>query len=321
MLANLTMRIQLLIAVLFLWSIASYAQTSAVSWCPPGAAWTYSFRLFSSYGDVRVRYLRDTSIAGRTCQLLRQQIVSKDLMNPAGATLTRTMPYLVTAADADKVYFWANNQFYTLYDFSALPGASWLLVASSNLGYFCTQPVRAVVDSAGQQQFAGQSRRWLRLHLELVGPPAQQQGLSGMSGRIYEGIGPTIGYMLPQGRYANCGGTDPEHADNLLCFQANGLAPVYGGPTAACTVLATNGQQAAVNFAVFPNPSAGELIFQLPVQAQNAQVFIRNTAGRCVWRGAVPASGRLNLRHLPRGLYIATLQEQSRVIARRFLLE
>jgi len=313
---------QLLILMLLLCGSTAHAQSGGTGWAPPGASWTYTFRYFTEYGDVRVSYARDTVINGRTCQIIKQQVLSQSLQFPAFGIQIYSYPSLITAADANKVYLYANNQFFTLYDFAAQPGASWLLLASAPLGRFCTEPVRAIVDSAGQRQFAGQLRRWIRVRLEVVGAP--QSRVTGMSGRIYEGIGPVEGYLTPQGSYNQCGGgSDPIEAGALLCFRATGTSPVFNGPTQACTLLSTAEQRAnEVGFTVFPNPSAGELTLELPARLGAAQLSIHDLTGRCVWRGPIPASRRLDLQALPRGLYAATLQEAGQAVAtRRFVLE
>jgi hypothetical protein len=227
------------------------------------------------------------------------------------------------------VYVYANNQFFTLYDFAAQRGDSWMLVASRSPGNFCSEPVVARVDSAGQQQFAGRLRRWIRVQLQLMGWPDGRVRVAGMSGRIYEGIGPVEGYLVPRGHYSaaidyDCGWFPaPDYFGALLCFRATGMGAVFNGPTQVCTLLSTAEQRAnEVGFTVFPNPSAGELTLELPARLGAAQLAIHDLTGRCVWRGPIPASRRLNLNTLPRGLYAATLQVAGQAVAvRRFVLE
>jgi hypothetical protein len=112
----------LLLLMLLLCGGRAHAQSGGAVWCPPGATWTYSFNFGPEYGDAQVRYARDTVVNGRTCQVLTQQIVSRSLMYPTQGLITRSFPPLITAADADKVYVYANNQFFTLYDFAAQRG-------------------------------------------------------------------------------------------------------------------------------------------------------------------------------------------------------
>jgi hypothetical protein len=192
---------------------------------------------------------------------------------------------------------------------------------------FCSERVVAFVDSAGQQQFAGRLRRWIRVQIHIVGRVSP--GVNGMSGRIYEGIGPVEGYLVPQKDYS--GGSlygcerfpGPDYLGALLCFRATGTGTVFNGPTQVCTLLSTTEQRAnEVGFTVFPNPSAGELTLELPARLGAAQLAIHDLTGRCVWCGPVPASRHLNLNTLPRGLYAATLQVAGQVVAaRRFVLE
>jgi hypothetical protein len=289
----------------------------------------YSFDYFGTreYGDAQVRYARDTVVNGRPCQVLKQQIVSRSLMFPAQGLITRSFPPLITAADADKVYVYANNQFFTLYDFAAQRGDNWMLLASIGPGSFCSERVVASVDSAGQQQFAGRLRRWIRVRIHIVG--RTDPGVNGMSGRIYEGIGPVEGYLVPQINYSGGYLDDcqrfpgPDYLGALLCFRATGMGTVFNGPAQACTLLSTAEQRAnEVGFTVFPNPSAGELTLELPARLGAAQLTIHDLTGRRVWRGPVPASRRLDLNTLPRGLYAATLQVAGQAVAaRRFVLE
>lgn len=313
--------------LLLLASVALSGAAAAQSpWAALNTSWTYGYRLFSVYGDLTMTYIGTTPVAGQPALRYARQLVTKDNMFPAAPALAVDLPDLVLRADADRLYVQANDQqFYTLYNFAAQPGDSWLTPASAPRAICATTLVRLRVDSVGTAVVNGTSRRWLRLRLQ--SQPGQVPTVDrDFGGRIYEGIGPTKAYFTPQGFYT-CGGTDPGYFSELLCYRSSGQATYYGGSVQLCSTIitATAGQRAAqLGFEVYPNPSQGELHLRLPATAGPAPtVALLDATGRCLLRTALPASGTLDVRQLPKGLYALSVQlpGQAAPATRRVVLQ
>ncbi|RZL08938.1 MAG: T9SS type A sorting domain-containing protein [Hymenobacter sp.] len=270
-------------------------------WCPIGATWTYGYGLFTEEGTMTVRYVRDTLVAGQSAQLFARRITSHDRNYPSVES-THAMPSVVTRTVADRVEVLANGQFYTLYDFGAQPGNSWLTPRVIPVGPCPAEVVRATVDSVGTQLVAGRQLRWFRVHLTA---PAGGSVVGGWPGRIYEQLG-NLYYMQPQS--PTCAGTDPGAMGPFSSYKATGW-PTISFYHAAGTLLATAQARAATaGFTVFPNPSAGVFTLQLPLTlAPTATLHLCDLLGRTLQRLPVPASRQLDVRSLPAGTYTLLL--------------
>jgi hypothetical protein len=290
-------------------ALAGSASAQAL-WSAPGATWTYSYALFFVSGDLTQTYAGPVTVAGQTALRFTRQLQTKDRMMPNSTVQTQFLPDLVLRADADRLYVLANDQqFYTLYNFAAQVGDSWLAPASEPNQICAGTQVRLQVDSVGTATVGGVARRWLRLRTQTL--PGQQPSLNyAWSSRVYEGLGPSASYLLPSGIFG-CGGSDPGSIGGLLCYRASGQPTYYGSSAQQCSAIitATNEQQALrLGFEVYPNPSQGELNLRLPATAgPGATVEIHDLTGRCVLRTAAPAGGKLDVRQLPKGLYALSL--------------
>ena len=284
-------------------------------WCPAGATWTYAYGLFTVEGTLTVRYGRDTLVAGQPAQLLTQQLTDHDRNSP-GAAGTRALPSVVTRTVADRVEVLANGQFYTLYDFGAQPGGSWLTPRVTPAGPCPAEVVRVTVDSVGTQLVAGRSLRWFRASLTT---PAGAAVIGGWPGRIYEQVGSLV-YMQPQS--PSCAGTDPGSFQPFISYRAAGW-PAINNPAAGLLLAAAQARATAGGFAVFPNPGTGVVTLQLPpTLAPTATLHLLDPVGRLIRQGPVPAGRQLDVRGLPAGLYTLLLSSPGQPpLAQRLVLD
>lgn len=276
------------------------SNTPAV-WCPAEASWSYSYSLFEAQGTLTVRYVRDTLVAGQQAQLLTRQLAEYNRAYPA-VIASRFMPSVVTRTVADRVEVLANGQFYTLYDFGARPGDSWLTPRVVPAGACPAEVVRVTVDSVGTQQVASRRLRWFRAHLAM---PNGGLVSGNWPGRIYEQLG-NLQYMQPQS--LTCAGTDPGFMGPFLSYRATGW-PIIGYNSTTGVLLATAQARATTGgFAVFPNPGSGLFTLRLPAASvRTATVQIFDLAGRILRRLPVPDNRQLDARGLPAGIYTVLL--------------
>jgi hypothetical protein len=288
-------------------------------WCPPGATWTYNYALFNERGTVTVRYVRDTVAAGQPAQLLTRRINSCYYVGP-NACLPGT-PYnltpVLTRTVGDRVEVQAYGQFYTLYDFAAPVGSTWLTPMVIPLGP-CPQThglgtVR--VDSVGTQRVGGQTLRWFRARLTAPAG-ASYQGF--WPGRIYEQLGNVLTYMQPQS--PACPATDPGFMGGMVEYRATGQ-PTVTIQSGALLLHTAEGRAGAAGFAAFPNPGAGQLTLQLPANlSPGATLRLLDLSGRTL--RAEPAGRQLDLDGLPAGVYTLLLEQPGHpALARRLVRE
>ena len=311
---------QPLLLLLLLLTLASSARAQSANpaiWCPPGATWTYGWAWWQESGTLTVRYARDTVVASQPAQLLTRSLLAHDPAYPA-STYTIAMSSVVTRTVADRVEVLANGQFYTLYNFAAQPGGSWLTPRVIPPGPCPAEVVQVVVDSVGTRQIGGRTLRWFRAHLT---SPAGAPVLGSWNGRIYEQLGSTAQYMQPQS--PTCGGTDPGYMGSLTGFRATGLAAIsYNAGTGALLGTA-QARAAAAGFGVYPNPGNGLFTLELPVNfAPDASLRLLDLTGRVLRQLPIPASRQLDARGLPTGSYTLLLLAPGQApLAQRLLLE
>ncbi len=295
--------LQLLSGLVLLAFSAQAQSANPAIWCPFGSEWTYPYALFSEQGTIRVTYVNDTIIGGQSAQKLYRSC--NTYFSYPGGTLPGSgvrMPPVFTRVVADRVEVYANGQFYTLYNFAAQPGDSWLTPVVYPQGN-CA-PVTMVVDSVGRQTLNGRSLRWFRA---TPAPNPNGQPVAAWPGRVYELLGSIKSYMQPSG--SGCGGTDPGYMGPLETFGAPGPPPIryqfnYG------VLLGTTATAAPTGLGAFPNPSAGQtsLSLQLPANLPGGvRLRLFDLAGRQVREQAVPAGRQLDVRGLPTGIYTLLL--------------
>ncbi|RYU73613.1 T9SS type A sorting domain-containing protein, partial [Hymenobacter persicinus] len=101
--------------------------------------------------------------------------------------------------------------------------------------------------------------------------------------------------------------------------------PAPGGGTSAPVVFtilmetATLNGQALAGFALYPNPTVGEVTIELPKTWTNPNQPVRLTdlTGRTVLQTRLGADGKLNLSQLSAGVYLVTIGEGPQQIMRR----
>ncbi|MGI4862900.1 MAG: hypothetical protein ACRYFZ_03185 [Janthinobacterium lividum] len=310
-----------LLFLLLLLGLAPAARAQSANpaiWCPPGATWTYGWGWWQEVGTLTVRYARDTVVAGQSAQLLTRSLLAYDPAGPSSASYTIRMSSVVTRTVADRVEVLANGQFYTLYNFAAQPGTSWLTPRVVPSGPCPAEIVQVTVDSVGTRQIGGRTLRWFRAHLT---SPAGAPVLGAWNGRTYEQLGSVGQYMQPQS--PTCGGTDPGYMGSLTGFQATGLPSIsYNAGTGALLGTAQS-RAAAAGFTAYPNPSSGLFTLELPASlAPEASLRLLDLTGRVLRQLPIPASRQLDIRGLPVGPYTLLLLEPGQApLARRLLLE
>jgi hypothetical protein len=300
--------------LLFLWLVllaAVHVQGQSANpsiWCPTGATWTYNYGLFNEFGTLTVQYQRDTLVAGLPAQVLTRVLrtsfwVYYPTVSAPGSTYR--LSNVITRVVGDRVEVQANGQFYTLYDFGALRGSSWLTVPVTPQGACPAGVVQVTVDSVGRQTVAGRSLRWFRAHLT-AGSGTNIAG--SWSGRIYEQLGNVMQYMQPQSPI--CRGTDPGYMGSLIGFRASGW-PSIGYNATSGVLLSAQARATTAGFTVFPNPSAGSGHINVQLTATigpGAQLYLLDLTGRQVLMQNAIVGESIDVSSLSLGTYTLRLR-------------
>ena len=311
----------LLLTVLLLAALVPAVRAQSANpaiWCPAGATWTYGYGLFNARGTVTVHYNRDTVVAGQSAQVLTRRLNTVYFPGPMpGSNIF--LSSAVTRVVGDRVEVQANGQFYTLYDFAAQPGSSWLTAPVTPQGACPQGLVLVTVDSVGRQMVAGRSLRWFRARLTAA---AGTTMAGAWPGRIYEQLG-AVAYMQPQSPI--CRGTDPGFMGPLMSFRAVDWPTIGYNSTTGTLLTSAQTRAEAAGFTAYPNPTAGLglLAVQLPSGLPaDARLLLLDITGRQVRQQPARAGQRLDVRGLAGGTYTLVLREAGRPdLMRRLVLE
>lgn len=130
-------------------------------WIDQGATWHYNFYL-GVQGFVKHAYTSNTTIEGQDCQVIQSSRYRFFQYNGSYNLLSiENEGPNYTYASNDTVYWWVDDQFYVLYDFSAQPGDQWVIGPAVGPG--CHEG-KVQVDSIGTATINGQNLRWVALH-------------------------------------------------------------------------------------------------------------------------------------------------------------
>jgi hypothetical protein len=238
-----------------------------------------------STGYYKTTYIGDTLIGTNLCKILDKKLYS---YSPITQLDTISLPAEYTYSDADKVYIYRFNSFYTLYDFSASVGDSIIIPGTNQYSSSVCDSVGAVkVDSVGTMLINGLSLRYIS-----VSPTPTSKW--GWNARIVEKIGPLYNYNSSSFSYLfpikldYCGMALDEYPEggSLRCYQDDGFLPYSAGLASDCDYIATDiSEQTETGKTIFiyPNPSNGEMTISTskPLE-QNASFEVYDIAGRLV---------------------------------------
>lgn len=188
------------IAIVFALVLASLSALSQ-EWAPEGATWYYSS--FAPYGDayLRVQYVRDTVILEKNCKILEKIRFQEDYFTGYDEIITGEE---YTYFENNIVYYYANEQFYKLYDFNAITGDEWDV-------YYFETPGRVHVDSTGTSIINEHELKWIAVS------PVDGYCIGFCNTKIYETIGNVI-FLFPM--WTDCI-VDAEEAAGLRCYSDN----------------------------------------------------------------------------------------------------
>ena len=231
-------------------------------------------------------YDSDTLINSISCKKIKKTIYS--YYHSAAVFDTVPLADEYTYSDADKVYIYRFNNFYTLYDFSANVGDVWELAGTNKYSYASCDSVGFVkVDSIGNMSINGQILRYV-----CVSPTVNSKW--GWVGKIAEKIGPivnyssgleTYNYLFPN-KLDYCGmNIDESHeAGFLRCYYDNNFGSYSTQIAPDCAFLATDikeNKNETVEFTIAPNPLYNESIIKYSIKKdyQSAELRIYDSFG------------------------------------------
>lgn len=277
------------------------------NWCPSGATWHYGFSVWTTEGYYKIEYVGDTTISSTTCKKMQKTLYWHDLAFMTSDTVVIGTEY--TYADSDKVYIYKHNQFYTLYDFSALVGATWTVPEIKNYSG-CDTVGTIKVDSIGTTIINSQTLRYICVSL------ADTSQKWGWNAKIVERIGPiksfsNYDYLFPV-KFDYCGMIIDEliEGGNFRCYSDDSAFTYTSNIAPTCDYLTSvNSLDNNTNHLnVFPNPSNGD--FNITFDQSIKEILITDMLGNIIIQEQLKNQWEFNINNLRSGTYILTIKDK-----------
>lgn len=275
--------------------IFSSQNSKAQTWAPDGAEWYYHYQNFWYEGYIHFRVLGDTMIHDTACRIMDRTSVIRNL--EFDTTLIHHIGRKYMYGDDDRVYCFANNKFYTLYDFGAAPGDSWVIPQNEDLPFAeCNPEGEIIVTDTGSSIINGQ-------HLRRITVEPHGESHWALYGDIIETIGPINSYMLPEPDWYCV--VDLFEGGALRCYEdpefglyATGLAPY-------CDYIVNIPEAEENTFKIYPNPCNEVINIEFPNMHIESQLSLFNSAGRMVFNRDIEGSlASIDVSELSSGIYM-----------------
>jgi hypothetical protein len=136
----------LVLSILFI-SFYQHAQI----WVKPNATWHYDFSTISSGGFMKIQHIADTIIESKNAMVL-ETTMNEFIAGQNGIiyfNFSDTLQRNYTYVNGDTVFYWRNNKFEVLYNFSEVAGGGWMLGSESEEMNMCDDT--STVDVIGEE--------------------------------------------------------------------------------------------------------------------------------------------------------------------------
>lgn len=289
--------------------------TIGQNWSPSGAVWYYGFSAVFDAGYYKIEYIGDTIINSIQCKELRKTLYHENLTSQTFDTTIIGTEY--TYADADKVYLFKHNQFYTLYDFSAQVGSIWIVPEIKRYNG-CDTTGTIQVDSIGIMNINGQNLRYI-----CVSPTNTLQQW-GWDVKIVERIGPiqafsvtTYDYLFPQ-KYNFCGMAIDEliEGGGFRCYSDNSPFSFTTNISPTCDFITSiKSMEIDSNQAnVFPNPSKGSFTLVIENTINAIEIQLTDLFGNLVLQKHFENQSIITLNTPVSGTFILKIIQKDKII-------
>lgn len=287
-------------ALTTLFMFCTFALFSQV-WVKSNPVWHYDYWTIGEYGFIKIEQTGDTVLNGYDCQVLSGTKHMFFITGPNGdiAHSATNWGRWFTRASNDTVFYWKNEKFNVLYDFSASAGDSWLL-EDETVWFECNDSSYTKVESVGTVDLDGEQA----IQLNLVDSVGSSYGLTGPVNSHFGAMG---GFLFPSERNCDSSQIVEFYQYEFKCFQDDSL--IYNPSGEDCEYLLTHlslAENSSFTGTIAPNPANDLLHVTLPGGAADYRII--TLAGQEMETGMLAEqTSDLNVAQLSEGMYILQL--------------
>ena len=306
------MKTRLLLSVTALiCSASSFAQM----WTGNNPVWHYNYWNVGEEGFIKIEQTGDSLIQGKTCQELTATKHMFFSTGPSGTIGHSVFPYGVNYVyeSNDTVYYWQEESFRVLYDFSPMFGATWLVGITDPVesGSQCNDSSYTSVNLISTVNLGTETAALIELSA-LTGSELQ------LYGKANAHFGAMENYLFPSWRSCDPNQVSEYDMISFKCFQDDDL--VYNPSGTDCEYLLTHlgvNEQQQLELSIYPNPVSE--VLAVKVAAGTYHYRIVSVTGEVAAENTMTSSGgeaAINTDALKKGVYFLELSTSSAIQGR-----
>jgi hypothetical protein len=284
-----------LLLLFLLCSGLSFAQ----NWAPNGAQWHYSYYGFFP-GYVDIAYSSDTLIDGQVTKKLTKTFHGLGWgMDVTSYSIGTEYTYEANGV----VYLRYQNQWDTLYNFSAQVGDSWRM-AKQPFTNVATQNSRIKILATGNLIINNETRKYL------VAEKCDSNNISmgWFNDTLIENIGFLHDYLLPYDQFD--GAVDGNEGGPFRCYSDNNFALYKPNYLEVCDyIMGTTELEGSASFQVYPNPVSDQINIPETLIQEYNHYRILSSEGKLIQKGQT--TEQIDVANLPAGNYTLLIESQS----------
>lgn len=292
-----------LLIIFALISLPSIAQST--NWIKGHAVWNYDWFYPVSNGSLRIETMNDTLVQGHACQKLKCDKHEINVINQNGDIVHYiTTSYNYIYFEQDTVWYWKNNAFSVLYDFTVAEGQVRMLEPGFE-NQECNDSSYLFIDSVYSGFLNGQNATFYATSdsstnsIQHGGLVNSRFGMMSSDFGFSHGFFPVIGWCSQS----------PNDGTfyKLRCFRDDSLT--YNPGNVDCeyyTYLSLNESEMS-KVSVFPNPSSGKIFLLSEVPVKNIRVISLLGATLKEFDSNLTLT-EIDLTELPQGTYYLNIE-------------
>lgn len=284
----------------------------------PNATWHYDFNTLGYGGFMKIQHIADTVIESKNAMVFETTVTA----------FTTNMNYVVifgfsdtlqrnyTYVSGDTVFYWKNNKFEVLYNFSEVEGGGWMLGTESEEMNMCNDT--STVDVIGEEivNISGTNYKSLTLKSNNSSPFRFESKFNERFGAYEEDYSPW-NFLFP--KFASC---DPGIAVeyyrfSFKCFQDDEL--FYNPSGEDCEYFLNHAGLSGLeknSVKISPNPvNSNE---KITINAQGNYTIV-DIQGKAIQKGIIE-NNSVQLINVESGIYLFILENENAVYKTKFVV-
>lgn len=282
---------------------------------PIGAEWYYSayVGLDPPQGANYIKHTctKDSTINGKSVKVIQKTKFTRE------GSIELGFEYLLQ--NGDTIFYWKNDEFHELYNFSLSKGDSIQLFADISNNFSCdtSQYSWNSIDSVFSQTINNHNLKgYFATHKE-----GNYWGFEGFP--IIEKIGST-GYLLPEdvGCVVDRIGIGP-----LRCYSDPEFGTFYNGKEPCDTITTFPVYSPAINridlFKLYPNPANNKITISNPSNIKINKIEMFDFSGRVIqqWETHELEGNQLNIQHILPGIYLIKAETEGGIKTEKLVIQ